>query len=555
MKKKIYLGTSDFKELLSGNNYFVDKTLMIKEFMESNSKVTLIPRPRRFGKTLNMSMIKYFLEKTECDNGYLFNSLKIQNENEIMELQGKYPVIYVTFKDEKYSNWSDCYSSLKILLSDLFRQHGYLLHSNIIDDQEKAQFRLILNGQGDLAVNCNSLKLLSRLLSVHHDKKVIILIDEYDVPIQQGYLKYYYDNVIEFMRNFLSGALKDNIYVEKAMLTGILRVAKESVFSGLNNLTVSSLLDSKYGKYFGFTTREIQDLLEYFNIGDNKEHVTRWYNGYNFGDNVIYNPWSILSYISNSQELRNYWVNTASNDLIKTILAGSGESVKKELEILIEGGELTKRIDENIIMDSVGNNTENLWSFLLFTGYLKYSKKEIIHGYPVCTLKIPNLEVEKLYSDIIIEWFTDTIRDDKHKVLMESLVNGDIDVFEDIFLDYVEECLSYFDVSGKESENFYHAFVLGLLVVLRETHHIKSNRENGYGRYDVMIIPKDKSKLGIVMEFKKCKRTKGLEVALENALNQIRDKNYKQELNENGVYNIMNIAIAFSGKQFAIKAI
>ncbi|SFB41613.1 AAA family ATPase, partial [Clostridium frigidicarnis] len=344
--KRIPIGISDFKTVIDESYLFVDKSLLIKEFWESNGQTILIPRPRRFGKTLNMSMVKYFFKDSEEDNRYLFKGLDIENHNDIMDIQGKYPVIYLSFKDEKHSSFENFNAGLRSLLSKLYQEHKYCLDSDKIDHIDKEYFNSIMNKKADIIDLSNTLKRLSEYLSVYYDKKVIILIDEYDVPIQAAYINNYYTETIEFMRNLLSGAFKDNIYLQKAMITGILRVAKESIFSGLNNLSVCTVLNKHFNSSFGFTEAEVENLASQYNINEELENIKQWYNGYNFGDITIYNPWSILNYLNNYEEgLKPYWVNTSSNDLVNILLAKGSEDVKNDLQTLIKGDSISKTID------------------------------------------------------------------------------------------------------------------------------------------------------------------------------------------------------------------
>jgi hypothetical protein len=553
--KKIPIGISDFKKMIMEQYYFVDKSLFIKDIVEDGAEVILLPRPRRFGKTLNMSMLKYFYEKTEENTKELFKGLNIYEHEKIMAMQGNYPVIYLTFKDEKYSKWEDCKRGIERLISNLYITFEYLLNEDILNEQQKKRFIRICNEEADIIELSKSLSELCYYLHEYHKIKVVILIDEYDVPIQGGYLNDYYDKVIEFMRNFLSGALKDNNYLEKAVLTGILRISKESIFSGLNNLEVSSILKKSYSRCFGFIDSEVENMLKEYEIDVDMEEVRSWYNGYIFGEEIIYNPWSILNYVKNSEDgFKAYWVNTSGNDLVKKLLTKGGATVKQDLESLILGEEIIKEVNEDIVMQDIDKNSENLWSFLLFSGYLKVVKTELIKGRSYCNLKIPNLEVLYLYEGIILSWFRDSINSDNYKLMLNSLVKGDIEVFEDILREFVLKSVSYFDLDIN-NENFYHAFVLGMLTGLGENYEIKSNKESGYGRYDVCVIPKDKNKLGIVLEFKKVNknRNESLETAVEAALRQIKDKNYKQELLHRGIENILELGIAFQGKELLIR--
>ncbi|MCT4509779.1 MAG: ATP-binding protein [Tepidibacter sp.] len=555
--KKLPIGISDFKELITDNYYYVDKSLFIKEIVDDGSKVILIPRPRRFGKTLNMSILKYFFEKTEEDNKYLFENLKINKFKEIMNIQGKYPVIYITFKDIKFSNWEDCNNGIKRLIGSLYEKHSYLVKEEFLSELQKKYFNKVLNRDVDMVDLYQSLKMLTQYLYEYHNENTIVLIDEYDVPIQSGYLDNYYDKIIEFMRIFLSSALKDNEYLKRGVLTGILRIAKESIFSGLNNnLHVCTILKNHYTKHFGFSEEEVKDILKYYDIEYKIDDIKKWYNGYIFGDNVIYNPWSILNYVKNHKDgFRPYWINTSSNDLVKIVLTKAGETVKKELEDLIQEKTIVKQINEDIVMKDIENGAENVWSFLLFSGYLKVINEDLRMGRSFCTLEIPNLEVKYLYEEIIMSWFKESINNEKFNYMLKSLITGDIEIFEEILSEYLIKSASYFDI--EENEKFYHAFVLGILVALNEEYEVKSNRESGYGRYDIMVIPKDKNKLGVIIEFKKVskRRKETLEIAVDKAITQIKDRNYRQELLERGINNIIELGIAFEGKEVLVKQV
>ncbi|WP_206154957.1 AAA family ATPase [Clostridium muellerianum] len=556
MVKRISIGITDFKEIVNDNYYLVDKSLFIKEIIEDGSKVLLLPRPRRFGKTVNMSMLKYFFEKTDEDNSLLFKELNINKHKDIMERQGSYPVIYLTFKDEKYLNWKDCKSGMKFIIGSEFKRHKYLLESNILDDEEKEIYKDVMNLKAEDIYYYKSLLSLSIYLFKYYNKKAVIIIDEYDVPIQSGYTSGYYEDIISFMRNFLSGGLKDNVYLEKAILTGILRVARESIFSGLNNLNVYSILKNKYSSYFGFSEAEIEEVFKYYKVESKLDEVKSWYNGYVFGENIIYNPWSILNYVNNYEEgLQPYWINTSSNDLVKSLITKGGQQLKSELEDLIRNKSIIKEINENIEMKEIDKSTENVWSFLLLSGYLKtINKVRKSDRRLVCELAIPNIEVKYLYNEIIMSWFRESINNDEFNFMLKSLINGDIKTFGKILKKFVLSSVSYFDISGQESEKVYHAFILGMLIALSEDYEVKFNRESGYGRYDVIIIPKDKNKIGIIMEFKKVDRDEkeDLKKAAEDGLKQIKERDYKQELVMREIKNIIEVAIAFEGKDVMI---
>ena len=552
--KKIALGNSDFKTLIDDNRYFVDKSLLIKEVLDDSAQILLIPRPRRFGKTLNLSMIRYFVERCDEDRRYLFNNLLIEKEEDIMKKQGLYPTIYLTFKDEKHDNFQDFQVKLSFFVSEIYKKH-YYLYKTLSFEVDKDYFNKIINRRGTKAELEMALKNLCKYLYEYHGQKAIVLIDEYDTPIQHSYFSGIYDETVAFMRNFLSNTLKDNIYLEKAVLTGILRVARESIFSGLNNLKVCTILNEQYSDKFGFTEEEIEKILSYFNVIEERDEFKRWYNGYIFGDTVIYNPWSTLCYLDNkSNEFMPYWVNTSENKIIKTILAKGSEGLKKSFEELLRGNTIETTIDENIIMADVEANENNIWSFLLLSGYLKVVGKRRENNRIYYSLAIPNIEVRFMYEKMIEDWANESYIAAEYSEMLKALINFDYEVFEEIFIEYVERSLSYFDVSGEEPERVYHSFVLGMLVALSNTHYVLSNKESGYGRYDVMVIPKDISKPGIIIEFKKARRTnkKSIDQLIEEAKKQIEDKKYETELLSRGITNIKKLVIVFKGKEVSV---
>ncbi|WP_297427260.1 AAA family ATPase [Clostridium sp.] len=556
MKKTIQIGSSDFEELIEGNNYFVDKSLLIKEFLENGAKIILTPRPRRFGKTLNLSMLKYFFDtRTREEVKDLFKGLNIENEEEIMKLQGEYPVIFISFKNQKHRNYNELVDGIINLISNLYREHEYLLESDKFTNNDKEKYKRFLNGNINMAELESGISELTYYLNKNYGKKVMLFIDEYDVPIQEAHLQGYYDEMIILIRNILTSALKDNIYLEKSLITGILRVAKESIFSGLNNLEVNTLLRYSFNDKFGFTEDEVVELANYYDLIGDIESIKDWYNGYVFGGETIYNPWSVLNYIKNQREgFMPYWINSSSNDLIKRLLLKGDNKMKLELEELIEGKSISKVVDDSIVMSEVEDSNENIWSFLLLSGYLKAVKTENIEGILNCELKIPNKEVLIFYRNLIEKWFKETMTNQKYELMLKTLITGDIKIFSGLFKEFVIDNLSYFDVSGKEPERVYHAFVLGMLVSLSKDYEVKSNKESGYGRYDVMIIPKDISKLGIIIEFKKIDYflDDTIEEATNEALKQIEDKKYETELINKGIKDIIKLAIVFKGKEVKV---
>lgn len=555
MKNSLMIGTSDFKKLIDNHGYYVDKTLFIKEVVEYNKEALLIARPRRFGKTLNMTMLKYFFEKTEENNKYLFKGLNVAKYKDIMKLQGQYPVIYLTLKDIKVSNFIHFERLIVKLVRALYKEYRYLLESTELTADEKDDINKFILGSFDFIDTFDAVKHLSEFLYKHYNKKVILLIDEYDTPIHSSYSNGYYDDVVEFMRGFLGNALKDNIYIEKAVITGILRVAKESIFSGLNNIQTSTLVDFSFEDSFGFTEGEVEEILKYYGLEYDMKDVKNWYNGYTFGNTVIYNPWSILNYTDNHKRgLVPHWVNTSSNDIIEELISKGDANVKMHLEDLIQGKNIIKPIREDISLREINENPNNIWAFLLFSGYLKVINRVQNEYGLTCELMVPNMEVLYLYREIIIKWADKSINSHNYNYMLKCLINGDIREFSKFFKDYVLNSMSYFDASGKESEKVYHAFVLGMLVALGDRYKIRSNRESGYGRYDVMLIPREKCNSGIIIEFKKYEEEEeeSIEKAAENALKQIVEKRYKIELIDEGVNNIIEIGIAFKGKDVKV---
>ena len=389
----------------------------------------------------------------------------------------------------------------------------------------------------------------------HYNEKIIVLIDEYDVPLQEAFIRGYYEEALVLVRNILTAALKDNVYLEKALVTGILRVAKESIFSGLNNLEVNTILGLNFNDKFGFEEEEVKDLLQYYDLEAKMDEVKNWYNGYMFGGKVIYNPWSVLNYIKNNEQgFMPYWINSSGNELIKRLLSRGTKETKECLEELIKGNAITKIVDDHIVMKDVDEDEENIWSFLTMSGYLKPIKQELIRGKIKCDLKIPNEEVHIFYENLIEKWFKESLTSQNYNTMLKALITKDIETFDEIFTEFIMRNMSYFDVSGKEPEKVYHAFVLGMIVSLNNEYEVKSNKESGYGRYDVMLIPRDASNLGIIIEFKRIKETnsKTIKTGIEEALKQIEENKYEAELIDRGVGDILKLAIVFKGKKVKI---
>ncbi|MCI0690970.1 ATP-binding protein [candidate division KSB1 bacterium] len=555
--QKLPVGLSDFKQVIEKNYYYVDKSLLIKELMEQGAVAMLIPRPRRFGKTLNLSMLRCFFEKTESDTSHLFRHLKIwQTGEEYTSRQGKYPVIYLTFKDIKEPNWASALEKIKRLVQEEFLRHKYLRNEKALETEEQEYFDGIANLTASQNTYEDSLKKLCSYLARYHHQQVILLIDEYDTPIQAGYVNGYYAEVVGFMRNFLSGGLKDNPHLEKGVLTGILRVAKESIFSGLNNLGVFTLLRSEFSTAFGLTEAEVEQALRDFQLADQYENIRNWYNGYIFGDQITYNPWSIINYLNSAdKEFRPYWANTSDNAVIEQLLTRGGTELKSELESLIQGEKIEKPIEENIIFRDIEKKDNLLWSFLLFGGYLKYVEKRTLNKKMLLGLQIPNLEVSYIYDHLVEGWFEARLENEKLEMMLKALIDGDMETFEEFFAELVANSFSFWDAGGRNAEKVYQAFAIGLLVWLSGRYEVKSNRESGYGRYDVMLIPRDPCAAGIIIEFKKVntKRSETKDSAFVKAFQQIENKGYAAELQQRGIQQIRKLAIVFKGKQVWVK--
>jgi len=558
-RSKLPIGISDFKSLIEGGRYFVDKSLFIKEIIDAPAQVLLLPRPRRFGKTLNLTMLRYFFEKTEETNTHLFENLAIwQAGEEHTSMCGQYPVVYLTLKDVKTGKWEDCLEHLRILIAEEYRRHGYVMQKGGLDRIQQAEFRGIADRSASRADYENSLRQLLTYLEAYHHQKVILLIDEYDTPIHAGYVNGYYDDVIGFMRNWLSGALKDHPSLEKGVLTGILRVAKESIFSGLNNLRVYSLLArGPLADKFGFTQPEVMKLLEDFGQTEGLRQVEEWYNGYDFGGQTIYNPWSILCFLeSSSPDCEPYWVNTSSNDLVYQLIQEGGEALKEDLEALMAGESLTRQIDDNIVLREVQQREDAIWPFLLFSGYLTASDPKRDGLDQTHDLSIPNLEVKWLYTHVIRSWLKKHLSSSKLQELCRSLISGQVPRFAALLQELVLGMMSYHDVASggtRTPEAVYQAFVLGLLAQLGHLYTIRSNREAGTGRADIIMAPLDTSQQGVVLEFKSWEDGRSAEEQLEAALEQIEDRQYAAELAAQGVQQVLKLAVVFDGKTLHVK--
>jgi hypothetical protein len=556
--KELDIGNSDFKSTIENDNYYVDKSLLIREIIKAQKQVILLPRPRRFGKTLNLSMLRYFFDINHPENQGLFKNLNIwQTENEVKQKQGKYPVIYLSFKDAKHGSWNDTLALIKIELAKLFRVHSYLLKGDLLTKIEKTEYTKIADRSADITDFEICIKQLSEYLFKYHGQKAVVLIDEYDTPIQAGY-KRFYDDAISFMRNLMSGAFKDNDYLYKGVITGILRVSRESIFTGLNNVSVYSVLDDEFSDKFGFTEMETKQILNDFNVPTDYAQIKKWYDGYKFGNtDDIYNPWSILNYaIGHKSGFKPFWVNTSSDELLKERLKERDASATREqLLKLINDEPIEKTIDENFVFTDLDTDKELLWTLLTFSGYLTVASRRDIDKYK---LKIPNYEIKYVFQNIILKWLSVDVK--IRRTLLEDatnhLINNEINEFERGFKKIIGDTFSYFDTKG-EPENVYQSYVLGLLAIIGDDYIIKSNRESGEGRYDIMLIPHDKSRYGIVIEIKQIDRGDNeneqgfrdrIDRKIDEAKAQIDKNQYYKELVANKIPNIIKLPIVFAGK-------
>ena len=545
----IGIGESDFKSLRIKNYYYIDKTMYIKDIIDNSSKVVLVTRPRRFGKTLNMSMLKYYFDCRQKDNRKLFNGLKImEQEEKYTSKLGAYPVIYLTLKDAGLMTYEMMIMQLKTIMMEVFYEHKELLEGEM-SEGERTIFNKILSANATDVDLLNSLKMLSKIMYQYYDKPVMLLLDEYDVPLQNAYVEGYYDEAVKFFKTFYGVTFKDNPYLEKTVITGVSRVAKESIFSGANNFKVYTVLDNEFADDFGITEQEMDKVIEDFEVQDDKEEIKRWYDGYKIGEvEGIYNPWSILNYLTD-RKLMPYWVNTSSNDLIKLILKNS-ETVKEKIERLLKDEAIEVKIDLETVIVGIENNEDNIWGLMLGTGYLKVEETiNVSEG--IYKVKLPNYEIKLLFSQIIDDWFRNKVIGNDLKSILKDLITLNLKEYEKKFNILVREMFSYMDVGENTAENFYHAFVLGMLVGLKDSYYVNSNRESGIGRYDIMLEPKDKNGNSFIMEFKVMEdmEEKTIEETIENAKKQIEEKGYEQNLRERGFKNITKMVYAFKGKE------
>ena len=545
-KKAVPVGIEDFERIINEDYYYVDKTMLIEELLINRAPVTLFTRPRRFGKTLNMSMLKYFFDvKNKEENKKLFENLKIYN-SEYMSEQGKYPVIFISLKDLKGDTWEECLKRLKLFIFDLYAEFEYIREK--MNEWDKRKFEKVLYEQED-ADYIMSLKFLADILYKYYGEKAIILIDEYDAPIINAFDKGYYNEAVNFFQTFYSSALKTNNSLKYGILTGITRIIKEGIFSGLNNLKVDTILNKKYSEYFGLLESEVIEMLDYFGMKYKIEEVKEWYNGYLFGESEVYNPWSIVNYIDNG-EIKAYWANVSGNTLLENMLDHAGESVYDDLKRFTDGESIEKYISDGTTIKSLLSNDDEIWQLLLYSGYLTKAKnQEKESDSNIYNLKIPNKEIRKYFGNMFLNRFFGT--EVKTNILIKALENGDIKKFEKTLGEIMINMLSHFDLD-KEMEKIYQVFMIGLVGFLMGKYEIISNDESGYGRYDLAMIPIKSNEKAYLMEFKISKTKKGMEERAQKALKQIDEKKYDTKLKARGIKNILKIGVAFYGKEVKV---
>lgn len=547
--KSLPIGVSDFKLATTGY-YYVDKTLMIRDFLDKKPMVSLFTRPRRFGKTLNMDMLRVFFEKTNEDTSVYFKDKQIwQCGDYYTKHQGRYPVIFLTFKDVKSMTWEETFQKIRRLISLEFIRHNELETSSVLTAYEKEQYHLLAGDSGD-EVDCQmGLQLLSLLLHKHYGRECIIIIDEYDTPIQQGHTCNFYPEIVNFMRNFFSGGLKDNPHLAFGFLTGILRVAKESIFSGMNNLKTYSILDDGYSSYFGFTEKEVKDMLRYYGKDDKYNELSEWYDGYRFGNTEIFNPWSVINYISDNCFPKAFWQSTGSNEIIGEIIQAATPEITKDLYKLLCGEKIAAYIDTGVIYPEVQNNPYSIYSFLLVAGYLK-----VANIYPqsdgnfMCDVAIPNKEITFVYEKEVLNR---TNQNSLAISISQAIFSKDTQKLQALLEDFMVKSISSIDGAN---EGFYHGMMLGLCAILGNRYKIRSNRKSGLGRFDIQLMPLTKGMPGFIFEFKHTKdEHTDLSALADSALQQIEAKKYDTELRDNGVNSIISIGIAFRGKSAVVR--
>ncbi len=558
-QKPLPIGVDDFEKLITTGYYFVDKTMLIRELIDKKGDVNLFTRPRRFGKSLNISMLRYFFEDgrdmdgKKTDFSHLFEGLKIASCGETyLQHLGMYPVITLTLKSAKRRTFRSAYTLLAREIAGEFDRHRFIL-SDVRLDEKKERYLSLMREEADIDRVCDSLRFLSECLHTYYGKKVIILIDEYDVPLESGYLNGYYDEMVDFIRSLFESALKTNPHLEFSVLTGCLRISKESIFTGMNNLKIISILNEKYDECFGFTGEEVVQLCEDYGFPQKLETIRKWYNGYLFGNTNVYNPWSLIQFVDDLIENEDrfptsYWANTSSNSIVRSLIDRADRDVKDEIESLIAGGTIEKPVHEDITYDEVYASMDNLWNFMFFTGYFRKVGERMVGRQWYITLKIPNAEVRYIFETKILSWFDEQIKKRDQTTLFHSFLSQDAETVRNEIEDMLIQTISFYDAY----ESFYHGFLAGILYGI-DGYVVKSNREGGTGRTDLFIRPSSRRKTAYVVEFKVAKTYRELTGRAEEALAQINEKKYDRELIDDGYESVVCYGIAFFGKNCEVR--
>lgn len=561
MKKALPVGVENFEDLVKSEYYYVDKTMFIKEMLDLKGKVNLFTRPRRFGKTLNLSMLRYFFEDTgdkvkNEQNKELFRGMKITNAGEkYTEKMGVYPVINLTLKSAKQEDFENAYYTMQVEIASEFDRHRSVIETGRekLTQKEYEQYIRIADEEADEKQVRGSLKLFSRCMYKITGKNTVILIDEYDVPLENAYFRGFYEKMVIFIRSLFESALKTNDYLQFAVITGCLRISKESIFTGLNHLKIISILDQQYSEHFGFTESEVLQMMQYYGVESRFSTMKEWYNGYIFGDTRIYNPWSVINYMSDLNTKltvfpRSYWINTSSNDIIKDLIVRADRETKSQIETLLRGDTLDIQVHEEVTYEDMYSNNENLWNFLYFTGYLTKEKEYFKESIIFLKVLIPNIEVKTIYQSTILNWMKGNIKKENFHDLYQAIEDGNEDKMRDILNSQLFQTISFFD----SAENFYHGFLTGILSQ-SENYLVKSNRESGDGRSDITVKSPSLRGRSFVLELKVSDSVDNLEVDAERALQQIYDRNYMEELKTEGYRKIDCYGISFYRKDCEVR--
>ena len=556
------IGIEFYKEMIEKNCYYVDKTLLIKDLLDDGSKVFLITRPRRFGKTLTLTTLQTFFEDVRDNNGTKIDTLHYFEGKKIMETgeeylshAGKHPVIRLSLKSAKQPNFKVAYRCLINEIADAYRRHDYILKADVLTEKEKEQYHTLMDWEGSYEDYTTSIQFLCKCLERYHGTKTVLLIDEYDVPLENAWFEGFYEEMIAFMRSLFESALKTNDHLEFSVVTGCLRISKESIFTGLNNLKVVSILDNDFGEYFGFTPEEVEEMLDFYEIGHCKEAAKKWYDGYLFGDSEVYNPWSIINYVSDTLSgtakfPKPYWSNTSSNSIVRELIERADAQAKKEIELLLDGGTIEKPIHENITYGDIYDSQDNLWNFLFFTGYLKRCRERQEGELQYLTMSIPNSEIAYIYQNTVLAWFDKRIRKADMTPLKKALENGNCETIAEFLTAQLMDTISFFDYK----ESYYHGFLTGILKCFGQ-YVVLSNREAGTGRSDIIVEDYGTGDRGIIFELKVAKKFSEMERMCDEALEQIETMEYEHNLREDGYREILKYGVCFFKKRCMVKKV